>query len=163
MKIRIAGPEDAEFLHEMFLGAFFWRGDAPARPDPDALAAMAAYVTDWGRPGDAALVAIADSGERLGAAWYRLFTASRPGYGFVAPEVPELGIAVVATHQDHGIGRGLMESLIELAAGEGRPGISLSVEDGNARAAHLYESVGFRTVGRNGNARTMLLELKAGA
>ncbi len=109
------------------------------------------------------MVAISDSGERLGAAWYRLFTASTPGYGFVAPEVPELGIAVVATHQGYGIGRGLMESLIELAAGEGRPGISLSVEDGNSRAAHLYESVGFRTVGRNGNARTMLLELKAGA
>jgi ribosomal protein S18 acetylase RimI-like enzyme len=163
LKIRVAGPEDAEFLNEMFLGAFFWRGDAPASLDADAMAAMAPYVTGWGRAGDTAVVAISDSGERLGAAWYRLFTASRPGYGFVAPEVPELGIAVVAAHQNQGTGRRLMKSLIEQAAGEGRPGISLSVEDGNSRAAHLYESVGFRTVGRNGNARTMLLELKAGA
>jgi ribosomal protein S18 acetylase RimI-like enzyme len=163
LKIRVAGREDAAFLHEMFLGAFFWRGDAPARLDGNAIAAMAPYVTGWGRPGDAAVVAVSDAGERLGAAWYRLFTSSTPGYGFVAPEIPELGIAVVATHQDHGIGRQLMESLIELAGREGHPGMSLSVEDGNSRAAHLYEGVGFRTVGRNGNSRTMLLELKAGA
>ncbi|MDF2575580.1 MAG: family N-acetyltransferase, partial [Agromyces sp.] len=40
----------------------------------------------------------------------------------------------------------------------GLVGISLSVEDGN-RARHLYERAGFRVVGRNGNADTMLLEL----
>jgi ribosomal protein S18 acetylase RimI-like enzyme len=163
LKIRIAGREDAEFLHQMFLGAFFWRGDAPSRLDDDVIAAMAPYVSGWGRPGDSAVVAISDSGERLGAAWYRMFTSSKPGYGFVGPEIPELGIAVAAAHQDLGVGRRLMNGLIELAVAEGHPGMSLSVEDGNSPAAHLYESVGFRTVGRNGNARTMLLELKAGA
>lgn len=38
--------------------------------------------------------------------------------------------------------------------------LSLSVEDGN-RVAHLYRVAGFRTVVRNENADTMLLELQA--
>lgn len=59
-----------------------------------------------------------------------------------------------------GHGRALMEALIR-AAGE-RPAIdrlSLSVEDGNP-AVHLYTSLGFTRVGRNGGSDTMLLDIR---
>ena len=35
--------------------------------------------------------------------------------------------------------------------------MSLSVEDGNTGARMLYERVGFRTVGRNGDSDTLLV------
>ena len=47
---------------------------------PGSLASR--YVRGWGRPGDTAVIAL-EGGFPVGAAWYRLFPASEPGYGFV--------------------------------------------------------------------------------
>ncbi|WP_326608754.1 GNAT family N-acetyltransferase [Streptomyces sp. NBC_01800] len=84
-----------------------------------------------------------------------------PGYGFVAPDVPELTLGVLPGQRGCGHGRALMEALIR-AAGE-RPAsvdrLSLSVEDGNP-AVHLYTSLGFTRVGRNGGSDTMLLDIR---
>ena len=59
----------------------------------------------FGRPGDAAVVAVDRAGgARVGAAWYRLMTEEEPGYGFVAPGVPELSIGVAGHFRGHGVG-----------------------------------------------------------
>lgn len=144
----------------MFLQAFFWNDQEPptwnqalARPD------FARYVINWGRPGDAAIVAVSDSSERMGAAWYRRFSAADHGYGFLSEEIPELGIAVKGSYRGQRVGRRLMDGLIALAQEHGMPGLSLSVEDANSRAARLYESLGFVRVARVGTAWTMLREL----
>ena len=45
------------------------------------------YVKAWGRPGDTAMIALVD-GFPVGAAWFRLFKATAPGYGFVDEQTP---------------------------------------------------------------------------
>jgi ribosomal protein S18 acetylase RimI-like enzyme len=160
--VRRLQPDDDRFLLEMFLETFFWREDLPRLSLDEVLAepSLAKYIAGWGRPGDAGVVAESDSGERLGAAWYRLFSATDHGYGFVSGDVPEVGIAVRQGYRGRGLGHSLMEGLIELAREAGLPGLSLSVEDGNSRAAHLYESYGFVRVERVQTAWTMVLMLE---
>ena len=75
------------------------------------------YVERWGRPGDTALIAIQDF-QRVGAAWYRLFPADNPGYGFVDEETPELSIAIVPSRRGSGLG----SELLGRAAREGPRG-----------------------------------------
>jgi len=153
--------EDLDFLREMFVEPFSWRDDRPRLSLEQILAIpeLAKYVRDWGRPGDAGVVALLPTGRRVGAAWYRLFDDASPGYGFVSSEIPELGIATVREHRGGGIGHILMLSIIDLARSEARPGLSLSVEEDNARALKLYERMGFERHAHVGNAWTMLKRL----
>jgi ribosomal protein S18 acetylase RimI-like enzyme len=154
-------PEDLDFLIEMFLETVSWRDGSPRRSLDEILGEpdLARYVVDWGRDGDAGLVAVLPTGEHLGAAWYRYFTAADPGYGFVAPDVPELGIAVRSEHRGRGIGRTLMLGLLRLATNEGCRAMSLSVEEENRRALGLYEELAFKRVQRVGGSWTMLRSL----
>ncbi|WNM28570.1 GNAT family N-acetyltransferase [Demequina capsici] len=123
-----------------------------------AAPAIAHYIEGWMRDGDAGLLA-EHADTPVGCAWWRLADASDPGYGFVAEDVPEIGLAVVPELQGRGVGRKLLETLIARARAEGLPGLSLSVEDGNDGARRLYESLGFVAVGRAGSSDTMLLGL----
>ena len=107
------------------------------------------YANGVGGPGDAAVVAVdRASGKRVGAAWYRLLTEEAPGYGFVAPGVPELGMGVAEAFRGRGVGGALLGALMERARAEGFGALSLSVEDGNDPAARLYE----RTASRGSSA-----------
>jgi ribosomal protein S18 acetylase RimI-like enzyme len=99
-------------------------------------------------------------GEPIGAAWYRLFTAADPGFGFVDERSPELGIAVGPLHRRTGVGTALLEALIERARTEGYPALSLSVAPSN-RSRMMYERAGFERVGENHGAWTMRLDLTA--
>ena len=92
-------------------------------------------------------------------AWYRLLTEDAPGYGFVAPGVPELGIGVAEVFRGRRVGGALLEALLERARAEGFGALSLSVEDDNDPAARLYERYGFRRLFRVGDAWTMKAEL----
>ena len=100
-----------------------------------------------------------DAGSPLGAVWARALPASTPGYGYVADDVPEIGMGVAAAHRGRGVGSALLAGCVEQARGLGWRGLSLSVEDGNTAARALYEGHGFVVVGRNGGSDTMLREL----
>jgi ribosomal protein S18 acetylase RimI-like enzyme len=155
MFLRAATADDRAFLGQMMLEAYNW--DGQPRFTMEQLAAedhAVRYLEGWMRPGDFGVIA-ADE-QPIGAAWARLLTADRPGYGYVADDVPELGIGVAPGHRGRGIGRVLLEALIVAAAPYGR--LSLSVEPEN-RAADLYRSLGFQKVGRNGGSDTMVLKL----
>ena len=145
--IRAAGAQDLPFLRDMLRHAYY------ARWGEDADVPLERYVTGWGRPGDAALVAI-DEFQPVGAAWYRLFEAEEPGYGFVDAVTPELTIAIVPSRRGRGLGRELLAALLEQARKEGYAQISLSVEPDNP-ALHLYEQHGFERVGERGGALVM--------
>jgi ribosomal protein S18 acetylase RimI-like enzyme len=114
--------------------------------------AIAHYLIDFGQqPGDDAQVVEDEHGTRVAAAFCRCTTASDPGYGHVAPDVPELGMAVIESCRGRGVGRLVLEGLLAR-----NPVMSLSVDLDNAVARHLYESLGFEWVADDGTAATML-------
>jgi GNAT superfamily N-acetyltransferase len=104
------------------------------------------YVEGWGRPGDTGVIALDEGEQPLGAAWYRLYPASVPGYGFISPTIPELTIGVRVDVRGQGIGSALLLALIDQAQSQGYTALSLSV-DRNNPALYLYERVGFHDAG----------------
>ncbi|MGZ6926391.1 MAG: N-acetyltransferase family protein [Acidimicrobiia bacterium] len=155
LRCRPAGPEDFTFLATMLGEAAVWRPDK-LTPTADQVLAdprYAMYLAGWPRQGDYGLVA--EQGGPLGAAWYRIYTEVSHGYGFIAQDVPELSIAVVASRRHEGIGRRLLIDLIEASVAQGHPALSLSVNGGNP-ARGLYESVGFVPVEQHGSSWTMV-------
>lgn len=147
MDIRAARPDDAEFLRQMLDEAINWDPGRP-RVTPEEAAAewheIPHYVEDWGRPGDTGLIA-EEGGRHVGAAWYRTYTAERPGFGFMGEEIPELSIALVPEARGRGIGSALLTALLDLARAEGHERISLNAELTNP-ARRLYERLGFEEV-----------------
>jgi ribosomal protein S18 acetylase RimI-like enzyme len=152
--IRQAGPQDVPFLKDMLRHAYYWRATTvPESGEPP----VQRYVERWGRPGDTALIAIQDF-QRVGAAWFRLFKADDPGYGFVDEQTPELSIAIVPSKRGTGLGSELLDALLDRARADGYHAISLSVEKDNPAAA-LYERHGFERVGEDDGAWTMRASL----
>ncbi|AEI46271.1 acetyltransferase [Paenibacillus mucilaginosus K02] len=113
----------------------------------------------WGRPGDSGWIARTADGQPAGTAWYRLYTAEKPGYGFVDERTPELSVAVLPGLEGQGIGTQLLSHLIAEAAAAGYPALSLSVDPSNA-ALRLYERLGFVRTGESGTSWTLLLKLQ---
>jgi ribosomal protein S18 acetylase RimI-like enzyme len=151
MIVRRGGHQDVRFLRDMLHHAFYWRerdeGSTPMR-----------YVRAWGRPGDTAFIALED-GFPVGAAWYRLFPAGEPGWGHVDERTPELAIAVVPSKRGHRVGDALLTRLLEAAAADGYPALSLSVDSENAGAIRLYEKHGFARAADDGASLTMVATL----
>ena len=142
-RLRKATRTDARFLGDMLVEALNW---APSRSITrvDALAdpAVARYIAGWKRPGDAGTVAVDDAGNPVGACWYRLFSVADPGFGFVAPGVPELTLGVAAPWRAQGIGRDLLHAVLSQARQHGHSRISLNVDRANF-ASKLYLAEGF--------------------
>jgi GNAT superfamily N-acetyltransferase len=113
------------------------------------------YVKNWGRPGDAGVIASAGP-NAYGAAWYRLFPASAPGFAFVDEQTPEVTIAVVPSHRGKGTGGELLEALLERARADGFSQLSLSAEPGQTG---FYEKYGFRELRREDGTVTMVASL----
>lgn len=147
LEIRLAQPDDEPFLWDMGWEATAVDAGMRAlgREAAFAIPHVRRYFDGWGRPGDTAVVAVVDR-RRLGAAWYRLFPADDPGWGFVTTDVPELSIGVVAEARGTGIGSALLDALLSLAREQGYRAVSLSVDRQNP-ARRLYERRGFRDAG----------------
>ena len=85
--LRPVGIHDVRFLRDMLRHAYHWRiAEDTERP-------VYRYVQNWGRRGDVGVLAL-EGPHAYGAAWYRLFTADEPGFGFVDEETPEVTIAL---------------------------------------------------------------------
>ena len=147
--LRPVSERDTRFLRDMLRHAYHWR----LAEDPDM--PVFRYVQNWGRRGDAGVIAF-EGTNVYGAAWYRLFPADAPGFGFVDEETPEVTIAVVPSHRGHGTGGELLEALLERAASDGFARISLSAQPGQTG---FYEKHGFQEHDRDPGAVTMLAEL----
>jgi ribosomal protein S18 acetylase RimI-like enzyme len=155
--MREADAKDVSFLEQILLEAYNWqerrftldwvRTDEMARH----------YVDGFPGDGDLGLVALAD-GTPVGAVWARALPLARAGYGFVAPDIPELTLGVLPEARRRGVASNLLNAIIDFAEQRRVSGLSLSVEDGNP-ARRLYERAGFEVVGRNGGSDTMLKRL----
>lgn len=116
---------------------------------------LAKYVQGWGQPGDMGFLA-EDMQFHIpvGAAWLRLLTGEKRGYGWVNDLVPELSIALFSQYRGMGLGRALILKVLEDAQVH-YSGVSLSVSKGNP-AARLYQRLGFVIVSEDTSSWTML-------
>ena len=150
--IRKGSAADVPFMRSMLAHAYAWRVNAFEADIP-----LTRYVDNWGRSGDVAIVAH-ETGNRVGAAWLRLFKESEPGYGFVDEQTPELSIAVVPSRRRHGLGQELMDELVNAARAAGYAAASLSVE-ADSPAVAFYERNGFEQVRESDGGVVMLKRL----
>jgi ribosomal protein S18 acetylase RimI-like enzyme len=164
MLLRRATPADEPFIAAMLAEAASWEREPGEPPYPLAdlldVPRVADYVEDWGRPGDVGFVAEED-GEPVGACWYRRFTREHPAYGFIAEDVPGLGLGVVPEARGHGIGGALLAAAVAAAREEGYPALGLSVSERNAGARRLYARAGFSVVRREADSLTMRLDVRS--
>jgi GNAT superfamily N-acetyltransferase len=120
--IRRGGQQDVPFMRSLLTHAYNWHVNALETEIP-----VGRYVDGWGRGGDRALIAM-EAGHRVGAAWYRLFRASAPGYGFIDEQTPELTIVVVPSRQRQGIGLDLLRGILDQARTDGHAAVTVSTE-----------------------------------
>ena len=147
--LRPVEVHDIRFLRDMLRHAYHWRlSEETERP-------AYRYVANWGRRGDAGVLAL-DGPHAYGAAWYRLFTEDEPGFGLVDEATPELTIAVVPSRRVKGAGAERLLALLDRAREEGYPAVSLSAEKGQTA---FYERHGFEPVREEPLAVTMLVRL----
>jgi ribosomal protein S18 acetylase RimI-like enzyme len=152
--VRRGGAQDVRFLRDMLHHAYYWKERKPdAGPGPVQL-----YVKAWGRAGDTAMIALLD-GFPVGAAWFRLFKETSPGYGFVDEQTPELAVAVVPNARGQGVGSALLTSLLAEARAGGHKTLSLSVDRHNDRAIALYRHYGFAQVGETEESLTLQADI----
>ena len=150
--IRRGSNADVPFMRSMLAHAYAWRVNAL-----DADIPLTRYVDSWGREGDVAVIAH-ETGNRVGAAWFRLFRQDEPGYGFVDERTPELSIAVVPSRRRHGVGQELLDGLVEKAREAGHEQVSLSVEK-DSPAVAFYERNGYTADGESQGGLVMVRQL----
>ncbi|MDQ1129089.1 GNAT family N-acetyltransferase [Microbacterium sp. SORGH_AS_0888] len=156
-RIRPAVQGDGAFLADMVVEAANWHAGAAA-PRHEVLAdpRHGRYLAGWMRPGDAGVVALDAQDDPIGASWYRMLPRTEPGFGYVGTGVPELIIGVRPIWRAHGVGRALLQALVERAKAQGHSRLSLSVQRGNY-AVTLYRSEGF-VVTEAGNGRDTMVK-----
>ena len=161
VQLRPGNPTDLDFLQEMLFEAFFWHASAkrPTFASFRDTSEFSELLAGWQRRGDRSIIA-KESGTRIGAAWFRLWTPELHSYGFVDAATPEVAMAVRQDYRSKGVGRRLLDALVERACADAVPALSLSVSPLNF-ARQLYESAGFRKVGESGTSWTLLLSLSS--
>src|SRR5437773_5732001 len=159
LQLRLGSTTDLGFLEEMLFEAFFWDTSIkrPLFASIRGTAEFSKLLAGWERQGDRAMIG-EESGTRIGAAWFRFWTPEFHSYGFVDVDTPEIAMAVGQDYRSKGVGRRLLDALVETARADGLPALSLSVSPLNF-ARQLYESAGFRKVGESGTSWTLLLSL----
>lgn len=95
------------------------------------------YYQEFGKKDDYAIAAV-DGEKVIGIAWTRIMH----DYGYVDDETPSLSIALLPEWRSKGIGRSMMERLLEDLRKRGYRKVSLSSQKEN-RSCNLYFSLGF--------------------
>ena len=158
-RLRPATADDRDFITDMLVEAINWKpGREFSRAQALAEPEIVHYVTDWMRPSDLGVIAVDAADRPIGACWLRYFSADDPSYGYIADDVPELNISVIADWRGSGVGRALLHAALDIAREQGIARVGLSVEHGN-RAAKLYYEQGFTFHEEAGDADTLIATL----
>lgn len=159
--IRSITEHDEPFLWDMLYESLYVpKGKEPFSRDIIKEPSLSKYVEDWGREGDLGYIAVSEEGMSLGSITARFFNEDNKGFGFVSNEVPELGIALKEEYRGIGIGRALLQRLIDVLKEKGIKKVSLSVAPDNIAAMKLYQRFGFKEVGMVDTSITMVLDLQ---
>ena len=140
MQIRRLTPADAILYRSLRLRAL--------REHPDAF--TSSYEDDAQQPVEAAAARLAQH------AFWGAYQASEL-YGIVGLEgetrpknrhkATVVGMYVAPEVAGQGVGRALLQALVEHARAAGLASLVLTVTEGNAAAIHLYQAAGFRSFG----------------
>jgi RimJ/RimL family protein N-acetyltransferase len=143
--VRPLRADESSLLRTATLGNVNWADERLGMRDVLERPELAHYTRIEPARGDFGVVA-ERSGVAVGVAWAVFLPGADPGYGFVDEQTPELSLWVAERVRGQGAGRRLLRALLGEARARGVPGVSLSVEHGNAVAAGLYRAEGFRPV-----------------
>ncbi len=162
IQLRQSEPSDMPFLREMLYEGVYWRAIANATNPPfeEGLTPPGVNnaLVNWEeREGDIAVVASVDS-HLAGAAWYRFYTDDNSIRGYIEDTIPALVIAVHRDYRCQGIGKQLIEWLIDHASIHQIRQISLMVSKDN-HAIHLYRQCGFHVYADKGDSLLMLCKI----
>ncbi|WP_160036944.1 GNAT family N-acetyltransferase [Paenibacillus sp. An7] len=158
--IRPVTEQDVPFLWDMLYESLYVpEGKEPFNRNVIKEPFLSKYVEDWGREGDLGYIAVNDEGLPLGSITARFFNEDNKGFGFVGNDVPELGIALKEEYRGIGIGKALLQMLIDVLKEKEIKKVSLSVAPDNIAAMKLYQGFGFKEVGMVDTSVTMVLEL----
>lgn len=138
-----ATESDRTYLRRLnFLADVY--GDETKEVGPDQLADVARYVDAWDPERDGGVIAFDEYRTPAGGTWLRYWETPTDGYANIAPNVPELAIAVENRFAGNRLAARLLEAVAELAREQGAPQLALWVDPNNPRARHRYEVFGFR-------------------
>jgi len=157
MLLRESQHADIPFLREMLYEAVFWRASVnkPSFEEGLAYSDVSKSLADWGeRDGDTAVVATLSS-IPIGASWYRFWTDDNFISGYIEEITPVLVIGVHSDYRHQGIGKKMIDWLIDCASKHSIQKISLSVSKDNY-AINLYKQQGFLEYADNGDAFLMV-------
>lgn len=160
MLLRESQHTDLPFLREMLYEAVFWRAtvNKPTFEEGLAYPEISKALADWGeRDGDTAVVATINS-IPVGASWYRFWTDDNFIIGYIDEATPILVIGVHCDYRHQGIGKQMIEWLIDHASKHAVQEISLSVSKDNY-AINLYKQQGFQEYADKGDAFTMVRKI----
>ena len=160
IKLRPIEEKDEIFLWDM-LFEITYSSDTDKKPSKQVFLKrqdIYKYVKGFGlESSDAGFVAENQDGRLIGAAWYRLYKEDNKGFGYVSDKTPELSLAVLEEYRNKGIGKQLLQALIQEAGKKYFSSISLNVDTRNTAAIHLFKSKEFKTVNTHGTSQIMKL------
>lgn len=160
--LRKSQHSDIPFLKAMLYEGVFWRaiinGNEPPFEEGLADPEVSKSLADWEeRDGDTAVVALVNS-VPVGAAWYRFWTDDNFIRGYIEEKTPALVIAVHRDYRRHGIGKKMIDWLLDYASKHAIQTISLMVSKDN-HAINLYQQSGFVDYADKGDSLLMLRKI----
>lgn len=142
IKIRELRTKEIDFLQDALYEAIYIPENEEKLPKSVIeQAELNRYISNFGRVNDFCLVA-EQNGFLVGAIWVRVFSESETGYGYVDEFTPELSMAVLDGNRNKGIGKQMLESMIQELEKRPYEQISLSVSKENF-AHEFYKKYGF--------------------
>ena len=104
------------------------------------------YVGQWDPERESGIVAFDQFDVPAGGVWLRYWQSPNDGHANLAPNIPEIAIAVENRYAGNRLAVRLLQAAVELAKRQGAPKVALWVDPDNDRARHRYEKFGFTNV-----------------
>ena len=116
------------------------------------------YVGQWDPERESGIVAFDQFDVPAGGVWLRYWQSPNDGHANLAPNIPEIAIAVENRYAGNRLAVRLLQAAVELAKRQGAPKVALWVDPDNDRARHRYEKFGFKNV--EGEDNVMVVDVE---